>query len=232
MQAFVNRKVLGIYWLVLMVHLVFQYYVLPYRAVTKPMLVPLLLTYLLLKDDNIGKPTGKAIFYIGLFLAFFGDVLLILINDTFFLSGMVAFMLMNILYSISFLYLSPLRLKKSLPFLITITVLGSLAGWIYSGLAAGMGDYRMPVMIYLFTLIFLVSFAINVINSEKHRRTALRFLIPGTVIFMIENILVALNLFQFGKDKDVYIAIMFTYGLAQYLMVRGMREAYLPQPQS
>lgn len=228
MQAFFNKRILTIYWLVLLVHLVFQYFVLPYRAVTKPMLVPLLLTYLLLKDDNIGKPAGKFLFYIGLFLAFFGDVFLILINDTFLLAGMVAFMLMNLFYSISFLCLSPFRLSKSLPFFVSLVLLSSLAIWIYNGLAEGMGDYRMPVTIYLFSLIFLVGFAINVTNNERHRKTALRFLVPGTVIFMMENILVAVNLFMLDKDKDVYIAIMFTYGLAQYLIVKGMRQAYLP----
>jgi uncharacterized membrane protein YhhN len=102
MEEFLNKRLLTIYWIVLLVHCTFQFFVLPYRAVTKPMLVPLLLTYLLLKDGNIGKPIGKSIFYIGLFLAFFGDVLLIIINDTFFLAGMIAFMLMNIFYSISF----------------------------------------------------------------------------------------------------------------------------------
>jgi uncharacterized membrane protein YhhN len=228
MQDLLNKRIIFIYWLVLAIHLVFQYFVLPYRAVTKPMLVPLLLTYLLLKDGNIGKPTGKALFYIGLFLAFFGDVLLILINDTFFLSGMIAFMLMNVFYSISFLYLSPFKLKNSFPFLLTLAILGALALWIYGSLAAGMGDYRMPVMVYLFSLIFMIAFAINITNSKEHRKTALRFLIPGAVIFMIENILVGVNLFQLSGNKDVYIAVMATYGTAQYLIVRGMREAYPP----
>jgi uncharacterized membrane protein YhhN len=228
MQEFLNKRIILIYWMVLAVHLVFQYFVLPYRAVTKPMLVPLLLTYLLLKDGNIGKPTGKAFFYIGLFLAFFGDVLLILINDTFFLSGMIAFMLMNVFYSISFLHLSPFRIKKSLPFFITLACLAALALWIYGSLAEEMGDYRMPVMIYLFSLVFMIGFAINITINPQHRKTAFRFLIPGAVIFMIENILVAVNMFHLGGNKDVYIAVMVTYGIAQYLIVMGMREAYPP----
>ncbi len=63
------------------------------------MLVQVLL-YLLLTDKNIGKPTGKLFFDKGLTLAFFGDVFFITINDTFFLTGMIACMLMNIFYSI------------------------------------------------------------------------------------------------------------------------------------
>jgi uncharacterized membrane protein YhhN len=228
MQNFLNKRIIYIYWIVLATHLAFQYFELPYRAVTKPMLVPLLLMYLLLKDGNIGKPTGKALFYIGLFLAFFGDVLLILINDTFFLSGMIAFMLMNIFYSLSFLCLSPFKLKKSLPFFLALAVLAVLAVKIYGALAEEMGDYRMPVLIYLFSLIFMIGFAINITNNKEHRKTAFRFLIPGAVIFMIENILVAINMFHLGGNKDVYVAVMATYGTAQYLIVKGMREAFPP----
>lgn len=230
MQQSLNKRILALYWLVLLVHLVFQYYTLPYRAITKPMLVPLLLTYLLVGDGNIGKPRGKALFYIGLFLAFFGDVLLILINDTFFLAGMVAFMLMNLCYSASFLHLNSLSLKRSAPFVLCVAALSVIALFIYRFLAAGMGDYGMPVTIYLFTLIFMVGCAVNVTGNSAHRRTALLFLVPGTVIFLIENIIVAYNLFHWEKNKDVYIIIMATYGLAQYLIVRGMAKAFPATP--
>lgn len=226
MQTQLNKRILWLYWLVLLVHLVFQYYTLSYRAITKPLLVPLLLTFLLLNDGNIGKPAGKAIFYIGLFLAFFGDVLLILINDTFFLAGMIAFMLMNIFYSTSFLHLESLKWKRSAPFFITVILLSIIAFCMYRFLAEGMGDYRMPVMIYLFSLIFMVACAMNIIGNPQHRQLALRFLIPGAVIFMIENILVAYNLFHWEANKDVYIIIMATYGTAQYLIVMGMSRAF------
>ncbi|MES2371591.1 MAG: lysoplasmalogenase [Bacteroidota bacterium] len=227
MEAFLNKRLLTIYWIVLAVHCLFQFFVLPYRAVTKPMLVPLLLTYLLLKDENIGKPIGKSIFYIGLFLALFGDVLLIIINDTFFLAGMIAFMLMNIAYSISFAYLNRPRLKNMFPFFLTVVVLTGIAIPIFGYLAPEMEDYRMPVMIYQFTLVLMVAFAVNILGNEKYRKVALQYLIPGALIFMIENILVAFNLFHWDKNKDVYVIVMLTYGTAQYLMVRGILKAYL-----
>lgn len=227
MEEFLNKRLLTIYWTVLLVHCVFQFFVLPYRAATKPMLVPLLLTYLLLKDGNIGKPIGKSIFYIGLFLALFGDVLLIIINDTFFLAGMIAFMLMNIFYSISFAYLNRPRLKSIFPFLLTIVLLTGVAIPIFGYLSPEMGDYRMPVMIYQFTLVLMVAFAVNILGNEKYRKVALQYLIPGALIFMIENILVAFNLFHWDKNKDVYIIVMLTYGTAQYLMVRGILKAYI-----
>jgi len=226
MEEFLHKRILTIYWIVLLVHCVFQYFVSPYRAITKPMLVPLLLTYLLLKDGNIGKPAGKSMFYIGLFLAFFGDVLLIIINDTFLLSGMIAFMLMNIFYSVSFLYLNKIRFRKILPFVLSLILLSIIAMGIYGFLKNEMGDYRMPVMIYLFTICFMIATAVNVVSDEQYKKIAYTYLVPGALIFMIENILIAFNWFHWGGDKNIYIAVMFTYGSAQYLMVKGILKAY------
>jgi len=226
MQKFLTKRILTFYWIVLLVHCVFQFYVLPYRAVTKPLLVPLLLTYLLLQDGNIGKPLGKSMFYIGLFLAFFGDVLLIIINDTFLLSGMIAFMLMNIFYSISFLSLNKLRAQNILSFLLTVIILLFIGFAIYRFLGDEMGDYRMPIMIYLFTLSPMIAFAVNVVWNKQHKKVALTYLVPGALIFMIENILIAFNWFHWGGDKNVYVLVMITYGTAQYLMVKGILKVY------
>jgi uncharacterized membrane protein YhhN len=226
MEEFLNKRILTIYWIVLLVHCVFQYFELTYRAVTKPMLVPLLLTFLLLKDGNIGKPFGKAVFYIGMFLAFFGDILLILINDTFFLSGMIAFMLMNILYSISFLYITRLNIRKIFPFLLSLIVLSFIAIAIFRALSTEMGEYSVPVLIYMCTVSLMIACSVNIATDPKHRETAFNFLIAGALVFLVENILLAFNRFHWDSNKDVYIAVMITYGTAQYLIVKGISKVY------
>ncbi len=225
--GFFRKKILAIFWIVLLLHCLFQYLKWPYVAVTKPMLVPLLMAYLLVRDNNIGKPVGKFIFYMGMFLALFGDVLLISINDTFFLSGMIAFMLMNISYSIAFLKLTPLAPKAVLPLALTAIILFITGYWFYDFLAAEMGAYAVPVLAYMVTVSFLVLGAVNVALTPVNRPEAIRYFIPGALIFLIENVFVALNRFHFDSNKDVYIGIMFTYGLAQYLFVRGVEKAYL-----
>lgn len=225
-ETFLHKRTLTIYWIVLLVHCTFQYFVLPYRAITKPLLVPLLLLYLLMNDSTIGKPIGKSVFYIGLFLAFFGDVLLILINDTFFLSGMIAFMLMNLFYGASFLYLNRLHVKKLLPVIVSAIILFAVGYWLYHFLGDEMGDYKMPIFAYMITLGIMICLAVNVAGNGLYTKVALTYLIPGTVIFLIENILVAVNKFHLGNDKNVYIAVMLTYGSAQYLIVKGILKAY------
>lgn len=226
MEAFLHKRTLAIFWLVLVVHCVFQYFQLPYRAVTKPLLVPLLLLYLMLHDPVIGKPFGKFIFYIGLFMAFFGDVLLILINDTFFLAGMIAFMLMNLCYSVSFIRLAGNRVRSPVSIAASLAFMAAIGFALFRFLSSDLGEYTLPVMAYMVTVAILVTAAVNIAGDPRYRVIAVRYLIPGALVFTIENALVALNWFHFGANKDLYILVMLAYGTAQYLMALGVLKAY------
>lgn len=227
MKRFKHTKILWLFWLDLLIHCVFQHYQLMYVAITKPLLVPLLMTFLFLNDDYIGSPTGKVIFYIGLFLAFFGDILLILINDTFFLSGMIAFMLMNVSYSISLTYIQPLQLKRWLPLSCTGIFLALLAFVFHALMKDEMGQYAMPVNLYMITVIIMILLAVNVVFNEEKKKIALQYLIPGVLIYLLENVLVAVNKFHFDHQKDIFTLVMLLYGLAQYLLVMGFAKIYL-----
>lgn len=227
MQSFFAKRALTIFWCILLLHCVFQYLELPYVAVTKPMLTPLLIFHLLLHDNNIGYPKGKFIYYVGLILAFFGDVMLILINDTFFLSGMIAFMLMNLLFSFSFLQMNRLSKSSILPVCITLAFLVFIAHAFYQLLEAEMGSYKIPVLVYMVTIAVMVASAVNVAGNMRYRKAAISYLIPGVLVFLVENVLVAANKFHYDRDKDIFVIVMLTYGLAQYLIVKGMQKIYL-----
>ena len=227
MEYKLKHRVLTIYWMVLVLHCLFQYYELWLRAITKPLLVPLLLMFLIQDDGYIGRPIGKFIFYIGMFLAFFGDVLLILINDTFFLSGMIAFMLMNLCYTFCFLTIQPLRFRSLLPLMGTLLLLYMLERIFMDFLGNSLGDYRIPIMVYMISLTLMICAAVNMAGNPLIRKTALRFFIPGTVIFLLENALLAFNLFYFDRNKDLFIAVMLSYGLAQWLIVKGIHKVFL-----
>lgn len=113
MGTFFAKRVLTIYWIEALIHCFFQYVQLPYVAVKKPMLVPLLFVYILLEDEDIS------------------------------------------------------------------------------------------------------------------RRAVVSFIVPVVLIFLIENILVAANKFHYNRNKNIFAAAMFTYSLAQNLIVKGMRRIYL-----
>jgi uncharacterized membrane protein YhhN len=230
MLAFMQKKVLYLFWMVLLCHCLFQYLKLPYVAVTKPLLVPLLLAYLLSKDEDIGLVAGKFIFYVGMFLALFGDVLLISINDTFFMSGMIAFMLMNIAYSITFFLLEKPQFKRSLPVAVSAAVLIFIAYKFYHFLSGELARYRLTVLIYTCTVLLMSLAAITAATGKKHGRMALKYFVSGALVFLAENILVGLNRFHWDSNKDVYVLVMVTYGLAQYLFVKGIAKTYLSMP--
>jgi uncharacterized membrane protein YhhN len=210
-----------------MIHCVLQHFHLPYVAITKPMLVPLLLLHIILKDNNIGRPAGKFVFYIGLMLAFLGDVQLIIINDTFFLSGMIAFLFVNLFYSYTFLSLAQFRMRKVLPVLGTLILLCFLGEWLMSVIGNELGSYKPAIIAYMIAVSITTITAVNVAGNEKYRETATRFLIPAAIVFVIENGLVALNKFHYSNNKDLYVLVMLTYGLAQFLFVKGVLKAYL-----
>lgn len=58
MKRFIHTQFLWLFWLDLLIHCVFQHYQLIYVAITKPLLVPLLMTFLFLNDEYIGARLG------------------------------------------------------------------------------------------------------------------------------------------------------------------------------
>ena len=63
-------------------------------------------------------------------------------------------------------------------------------------------------------------------TTIQYRKVALNYFIPGAFVFLIENVLLSLNKFHFEGNKDIYLAVMVTYGVAQYLLVKGVSKAY------
>lgn len=221
------------YWLALLLSAVFLYFAPKYTVFTEPLLVPLLLVHLFLRDNNIGRPFGKLIFFIGLFLAFLGDVLQIVINnEIFFISSLVAFMLMNTCYSISFFRMNKHMFANPWIFLFCSLLLAVIARWFINFLGdERLGDYKLPLILYIFTLVLMISLAVNLVNSKTYKKIALTWLIPGAVIFMIQNMLLATNLFHFGGQHSLYVFTIIPYGVAQYLIVKGMQKVYVNNEQ-
>jgi uncharacterized membrane protein YhhN len=223
-----HKKALTVYWVVLLLSAVALYYNPKYTAFTEPLLVPLLMLYLFLKDSNIGKPYGKLLFFIGLFLAFLGDVLQVVItNEIFFISSLVAFMLMNACYSVCFFSMFREGYRKPWPFIGSCILLAFCAVYFVDFIGDdNLGDFKIPLIIYIVTLCVMISLAVNIVGSKVYRSIALRWLIPGAIIFLIQNMILALNLFYFGGHNKWYVFSIIPYGIAQYLIAKGMYKVY------
>lgn len=228
MEPFLQKYTLTVYWVVLVLDCIFLYFDLPYVAVTSSLLVPLLLLYLFIKDANIGRPTGKFFFYIGLFLAFLGDVLQIAVkNEVFFFSSLIIFMLMNLCYSICFFSLNKLGLRKPFPVLATVAML-SVTGYVFVRIMGEeMGEYLIPVIVYMITLIVMVALAINVAANPQYYTVAIRYFLPGSLVFILQNAIFAFNLFGLEGNASGFIYSVIPYAIGQYLMAKGILKVYL-----
>lgn len=228
-----QQVVLILYWLLVVLDVIFLYFDLPYVAVTATLLIPLLLLYILLNDDNIANPPAKLFFYGGLFLAFLGDVCqLVVQNQLFFISSLVAFMLMNVSYSISFYNLNRKGLQKPFPFLLTSLLL-VIMGYVFLQVLGDRlaGGYRLPLILYMITLIVMAALVINAANNKDNYVIAVRYLLPGVFLFILQNLIFGWNLFGAGGHSHGFVYSIVPYSIAQFLLVKGILQLYLKKKQ-
>jgi uncharacterized membrane protein YhhN len=187
-----------------------------------------LLTYLFMNDPDIGRPAGKFIFYVGLFLAFMGDFLQIVIdNELFFVISIIAYLLMNICYGICFYSVHPVKARSLHVFLKSLLVfgiIGALACWWLWGVIA---DFRLPVIVYVSAVNLVIASAFHLSTNPDYRKSAYRYIIPACLLQIVQNILLISNLMFWGSKPYLYIVSMVPYALVQYLFVKGCWQLFL-----
>ncbi len=184
--------------------------------ITKPLLVPVLISWILTL-----MPPGKdqGILLTGLIFAWMGDILLLFESKhaLFFIGGLVCFLLTHVFYIIYFLRIRPAQsLLKQYPYLFipVLAYTGALVWWLYPGL----GEMRLPVLVYaaVITIMLLCSlYACRGVN-----RAAATAFTGGALCFVVSDTLLAVNKFQQAFPFAGPL-IMLTYCAAQYLIVRG-----------
>lgn len=228
MENFLHKHINKIFLLVIVLDCIMQYAELPYTVYTEPLIVPLLLVKLFISDDNIGQPVPKFIFYIGLFFSLFGDVLQLVVSNTlFFYSSLVAFTIMNLCYTIAIAGLYPAGIKNPLRLVLPFLLLGSAALLFFHLLGTELGVFRMPLMVYVSSLVLVVLSALNLLRSPDQKINALRFFIPAVSAEVIQNLVFALNLFENDASARGFVPSYALYALSQFLMVSGILHTYV-----
>lgn len=217
---FLRKNILVIFWILLALHCGFHFFRLPFVAISKLLLIPSLIIFLFTrkKEDALA---GINIFYlIAMLFAFIGDMLLVIINDLLFLPGMIAYMINLVLLSVFFLQLQAISFKKSLRPMLVLLGLAVVGYFVLTFLGAKLRQYQLPVLIYIFFVSIAAALAINTTYHPKLNKTGWLFF-AGLMIFIISNGILVLNRFHF-LYHNLYIAVMLTYGYAQYLLARGV----------
>ena len=195
-------------------------------SATKPLLMPVLLAWLLVavRARGNGQPALRWL-AIGLVFAWLGDVLLMGSGDAFFISGIGAFLLMQVCYLLAFTRIEGPGLVRAwkialVPYVVMWLVLNVL-------ISDGVGDLRIPVVVYSAVLVAMAVAALDLVIRVP-RKAGWR-IAGGALLFVLSDALIATTAFgPLDASNATATVIMATYIASQAMIVTGMVDALRP----
>ena len=187
------------------------------QFITKPLLMPLLAIYLLLRT-NTNNSNLKGWIFLALFFSWAGDIFLLFEErgSNFFLFGLSAFLVAQVFYIVFF---HNIRMREYIRgnalLLLLVIVYYSV---LINVLSPYLGNMKLPVRIYGVVLSFMVMLAMHTMLG-KNKKAAL-WMTMGAILFVVSDSLLAFNKF-FSPFNNAGVIIMLTYGLAQLFITEG-----------
>lgn len=214
------------YFAALLIHCCAIYYDLDdLRFATKMLLAPTLIVILLFSHAHVSILTHMA-----LASCFVGDMLLSQPGDKFFLSGMLAFMLAHVFNGCYFFRLQGAHHSRMREPVIVGVLLIFVSVIVFVVLNPYLGQLRLPIVVYMVLISLMAILAACTAGMPPYRKISHRYFIPGAISFVVSDGLLALNKFIFHLGW-VETIVMFTYGLALYLIAIGaLRLSLLKAP--
>ncbi len=187
---------------------------------TKPLLMILLGWYFY---ESTPRTRFTRLVLFGILFSIGGDTALMFEgNPNFFIVGLVSFLIVHVCYIISMYrfpeFSSGLLFKKwwiGLPLLVYGFSL------VYM-LWAGLGEMKIPVIVYSATIMLMGLSAVNMFGRTD--QAAVGILLIGALLFIVSDSVIAIN--KFGVEGLVIpfprLAIMVTYITGQFLIVKAV----------
>ena len=220
-----NTKIISVlYFLAGIVFIILQYKpVFSPDLAVKAIIMPLLILILVvnIRKENPGK---HLLMLAALVFSWAGDVALEFTrqNDMMFITGLVCFLLTQMLYIFVF-FLTPVRsVAFYRPAYLLLPVYAYGAGMLYY-MYDDLGDMRIPVILYTVVILTMVAAAINRIN--KVSRISYFFVLSGAVLFVLSDSILAVNKFS-NPFTEARALNMATYICGQFLIVMGYIKQY------
>jgi uncharacterized membrane protein YhhN len=218
----IKKDGIFIFWILLFVHcgLVFMEKT-NIANITKLMLVPFLTLHLALNVYNLGSSFIKKIIFTALTASFIGDFLLLFSGNSFFAAGMVSFIVTHVCYAWFFFRAGKFKWNNSTEFVIAASFLGLISFQLLNFMKSYI-DYNLlfPMIVYIIAICVMASAASNLFGHKVLRALAVSFFIPGSLLFVLSDSVLAMNKFIY-KDDFLNVVVMLSYGYAQCLMVQG-----------
>ena len=196
-----------------------------FKYAIKPLITISLMIFYLYQTQLKGR-FAKRIF-IGLFFGLAGDSFLMFVdvNESFFIYGLVSFLIGHLLYITAF-YLdykwNPLIEKSASR--IALIVFGLFCLGFYFFIRPYLGAMKIPVLVYAFVISLMAIMSVN----RKGRVSSLSYnlIFVGAILFLISDSVLAFNKFVYPFE-GAGLVIMSTYMIAQFLITIGAVERKL-----
>ena len=209
--------ILLLFFLALCVHLYAIVAQMPtIRIISKCLLLPLLIIYLTVSAPNTTAIKKMAL--LALFFSWLGDVVL-LSEGNYFVLGMLAFTMAHVRNGKILVRLQAFQLTVA-----TWIGLGLALGTIslvYYFLQTSLETFLIPVVVYMVFISTVWVLSFNLTNHPKYKAAAINFFIPGMVLFVLSDGILAFNKFLLHQPERWDIWVMLTYALAQWLLTEG-----------
>ena len=128
----------------------------------------------------------------GLWLSLGGDVALMFHSDRAFRIGLLLFLLAHIVYAIAFTVINGFHVQD----LVTGAVLLALAIAIYLYLRPGLEKMKVPVVLYILVICFMVNRAISTFFGQAFSTTQAWLISLGAILFMASDLVLATHRFR------------------------------------
>lgn len=193
--------------------------------ISKALIIPVLIL-LLLHNLNPTTPRLNILMIIGLVFSWAGDILLEFAgsNGNMFIAGLGSFLLAHIMYFAVFIATPGKNSITGKRIILLVPVLLYGAGLVFY-LYSDLNEMKLPVFIYAFVILSMLSAAIN--RFEKVNRKSFFLILTGAILFVISDSAIAVNKFSY-KFEYSGIVIMSTYIVAQFLIVKGYIVQFCP----
>ena len=103
----------------------------------------------------------------------------------------------------------------------------------YLQLSGGMGKLIYPILVYMALICSAALMAVHVASNKGTKIIANNFWIPGMLFFISSDTILAFNKFDWSINdpiENIGLVIMITYGLAQFLLVKGFQLYFTTAP--
>lgn len=189
-----------------------------YRVLTKPLILLSLLIFFAFNGKQLSKPS----YFLMLFALLFslaGDVILLFDSqsNTYFMLGLVSFLLAHLIYGAVFL---KKRNKKPAIYLYGVAmILIAIGMLLFFYIRDGLGSLTYPVIVYILGILCMAITALMRIG--KVPTPSFLWVFTGALLFVFSDSILAIDMFKSDVPWS-NILIMGSYAAAQFLIVFGI----------